>query len=167
MTEADALQAEMLLIAKYGRKDNGTGILRNLTDGGEGTSGHVPSEETRKKKAIASKQWVRTPEYCRNLAASKKGKPLSQEHRAKLSLATKGRPFSEEHLAKLRAAMSRRKGFPNPNGSCECNGRAILSQKDVVVIRSGEVNVKVAMARFGISRTQFYRVKRGEQWQQQ
>ena len=39
MNEADAFQAEILLIAKYGRIDLGTGCLRNKTAGGEGCRG--------------------------------------------------------------------------------------------------------------------------------
>ncbi len=48
-SEQDAFDAETLLIAVYGRKDNGTGILRNLTDGGEGVAGLKCSEEQRIK----------------------------------------------------------------------------------------------------------------------
>lgn len=44
-SETDALEGEKFLIACYGRKDNGTGILRNRTDGGEGISGHIYSAE--------------------------------------------------------------------------------------------------------------------------
>jgi hypothetical protein len=48
-SESAALFAEKFLIALYGRKDLGTGILRNRTDGGEGTCGCSPSKETRAK----------------------------------------------------------------------------------------------------------------------
>lgn len=42
LDEEFALEMEVLLIATYGRKDKGTGILRNGTDGGEGQSGRDP-----------------------------------------------------------------------------------------------------------------------------
>jgi hypothetical protein len=38
-SEAEAHEMERVFIDMYGRKDLGTGCLRNLTDGGEGTSG--------------------------------------------------------------------------------------------------------------------------------
>src|SRR5271157_575769 len=39
VSEADAFETEVALIWYYGRKDLGTGILRNQTNGGEGNSG--------------------------------------------------------------------------------------------------------------------------------
>ena len=48
LTDEEARKHEIYMIAVLGRKDLGTGILRNMTDGGEGCSGRVLSEETKK-----------------------------------------------------------------------------------------------------------------------
>ena len=48
LTEEEAFKHEIYMIAIFGRKDLGTGILRNLTNGGEGYSGAVRSEEWKK-----------------------------------------------------------------------------------------------------------------------
>ena len=48
LDEKTAFSLEKELIAKYGRKDIGTGILRNRSDGGEGPSGYRHSEEAKR-----------------------------------------------------------------------------------------------------------------------
>jgi hypothetical protein len=49
LTEEEAFNHEIYMIAVFGRKDLGTGILHNKTNGGEGTSGR--SNESLKKQS--------------------------------------------------------------------------------------------------------------------
>ena len=58
ITEEKSLNHERYMIGVLGRKDNGTGILRNLTDGGEGTSGFKHSDEYKKNISIRTKNWI-------------------------------------------------------------------------------------------------------------
>ena len=53
LTEEEAFKHEVYMIFVLGRKDLGTGILRNLTSGGEGSSGHIKSEE--EKQSISKR----------------------------------------------------------------------------------------------------------------
>lgn len=50
-----AFELERELIALYGRRDRGEGSLVNLTDGGEGTSGWIVSDEIKKRVSLRMK----------------------------------------------------------------------------------------------------------------
>ena len=75
----DAIELEVFLISLYGRKDNNTGVLCNLTDGGEGTVNVTESvrrkiSESRKGVSNLPIDYVRTKEHCEKISLSKKGK---------------------------------------------------------------------------------------------
>lgn len=71
----DAKFAEQFLISYFGRKDIGTGCLRNLTEGGEGTTG----------KKFTPEQIQRLSEAHLGQAGFWTNKKLSDNHKDKLS----------------------------------------------------------------------------------
>ena len=73
LTEAEAFKHEIYMIFVLGRKDLGTGILRNQTDGGEGASGAVRSEEAKKKISVANSGKTHTEETKKKMSVAKSG----------------------------------------------------------------------------------------------
>jgi hypothetical protein len=55
LTEEEAFKHEIYMISVFGRKDLGTGILRNKTNGGDGISGLVHTEESKRKMSESHK----------------------------------------------------------------------------------------------------------------
>ena len=58
-SEISSYRHEMYMISIFGRKDIGTGILRNLSDGGEGHSGRIKSKEEieKIKRSKSGSRW--------------------------------------------------------------------------------------------------------------
>jgi hypothetical protein len=110
LTELGAFAIERRLIRWYGRKDINTGILRNLTDGGEGGTGgksilgQTRTDETKEKLRKANIGKKLSLETCEKISAAKKGKKLLNETRQKISAAHKGKMLAEEHKEKLSSA---------------------------------------------------------------
>ena len=104
LTEEESFRHEVYMIAVFGRKDLGTGILHNRTNGGDGVSGAVVSDETRRKMSEALKGKPRSKEIRRKISEAHKGKTHSEETKRKLSESQKGKTHSEETKRKLSEA---------------------------------------------------------------
>lgn len=107
LTETEAKEKEIELIALYKtncRRYNNPTYGYNCTDGGDGTSGHEVTEETRQKiseavinnyRQTGRKPWnygiPMSEEQKEQVRQAHIGKPLSEEHRKKLSDAKKGK----------------------------------------------------------------------------
>ena len=57
LSESSALELEKSTISLIGRQDKNEGPLLNLTDGGDGCSGYIQSEETKGKRSNTLKDW--------------------------------------------------------------------------------------------------------------
>lgn len=93
LLEEEAFKHEIYMIAVFGRKDLGTGILHNKTNGGEGTSGRIITDDTRNK-----------------IKQKNKGKKLTDEHKRKISKANKGKSatwnIGKKHSIETRKKIS-------------------------------------------------------------
>ena len=73
----DAYELEVFLISEIGRKDKGLGNLVNLDDGGEGATGHIPTEYAKKVTSErVSKKVINTE----TLEVLKSGKELLNKY---------------------------------------------------------------------------------------
>ena len=119
LTWEQACELEILLISEYGRKDLGKGSLVNMTDGGEGTMGRIPSEKT---KALWSKQrkgLKRSKEFKEKISKYMKGRYSKEKHPMwGKEGALKGKVFTKNHrenISKIRLEKGLSKGENNPN----------------------------------------------------
>ena len=136
LTEQEAIKHEIYMIAVFGRKDLETGILRNMTNGGDGISGYSHTQESKKKISkkgkdnpfYGKKHTQETIDKMKKMWETRKVRPHSEETKLKMSeshkkfwersgrdLNGKNNPFygknhSNETLEKLRKPRPHMKG---------------------------------------------------------
>jgi len=116
LTEIGALSLERFYIRWYGRIDIGTGILRNKTDGGDGTSNRFVTEETRKKISQSS--------------TGRKFQPRTEESRNKTRQSLLGHKHTNETKQKI---SQQRIGI-----KLSCEIRETLGKKFQIIYPCGE-----------------------------
>jgi hypothetical protein len=93
LTEEQAFNHEIYMIAVFGRKNLKTGVLHDKTNGGDGSSGRIVTENQKKKQSEKMK--------------GRKGPIISEEGRKKLSQIMKGNKRGKPHTQKTKDKISK------------------------------------------------------------
>jgi hypothetical protein len=124
LTWEEACEKEKEFIALYGRRNINTGILCNMTDGGEGSLGCIVSSETRKKLSYGKKGIKKPPrseEHKINLSISRTGVkrgPHNEETKRKIGLVHKGKIIPHEMRIRISESLT---GSKNKNSKIVLN----------------------------------------------
>lgn len=160
----NACELEMDYIKKYGRQDLGTGILVNMTDGGDGSVNVIVTEESRMK-----------------LSKAHKGKSLSNEHREKIGKSNIGKNVgkkrTEEHKKRMLRSGENHPNFGKPlkkEITIQFSGENCVTSKlkneDVLYIRNVyvkydlEFGSKPLSLKFGVQPRQITDIVRRKIW---
>jgi hypothetical protein len=144
LTEEEAFGHEIYMIGVFGRKDLGTGILHNRTNGGDGSSGVIVSGETKLKMSKARKGKSFSEDHKRKISEAKKQQ--TEETRKKISQANSGKKRSEEQ----RKLMSERvKGRKHSEET-----KKKMSEKRKGRVLSEETKQKIREALSGVKRSE-------------
>lgn len=100
--EASAFSHEQLLIDVF--RERGAPLV-NLTRGGEGATGRVPTEQHRARISLAMRGKKASAETREKLRAARRSRVISLKTRQRQSVALKGRVVSEATRARMSAAQ--------------------------------------------------------------
>ena len=84
LSETEAKEMESKLISEWKTQDRSYGY--NMTSGGDGTRGYIPSAETRAKLSEARKRENLSEETLRRRSDGLRGRKFSEEHKKKIGI---------------------------------------------------------------------------------
>lgn len=151
ITYDEAKAKEIEFIKLYGRINLSNGPLCNMTDGGEGNVGYIPTEETRKKLSNSIKEWNKN-----RVRSEKEIKSLSQRMKLYQNDPDFIRKKNEglRNSKKLKAFNASRKGLPGIKHTEETKLKMSLARigkkvaKEFVDKRSKKITQKTLSGEF-------------------
>lgn len=114
LSKKQACEIENSLISLYGRLDLGTGILTNMTDGGEGTKDYTPNN---KGCPMGDKQKAKISKTLKGNIPWNKGEKMRDSTKEKLKNINTGKTHSQE--TKIKMSKARKGKRPENMRKCE------------------------------------------------
>ena len=108
LTDSDSAEAEKDLISLLGRKDIGTGCLRNLTDGGEGVCNLTPA--ARQAISASMKSRPRGGAVKGSVRTEATKQRIGQAHKERIALMRERQGITDEDLAAAKRQYHREYG---------------------------------------------------------
>jgi hypothetical protein len=170
LTWDEACDKEIEFIKLYGRKDLGTGTLVNMTDGGDGRTNIVVSEETKQKISKSSLGRKFSDEHRQKISESNKGKILSEEQIKKMSESQKGEKsawFGKKHSEETKQKIGESKiGKSRSNETKQKLREAFLGEKSPMYGKklSEETKQKISESKKGRKQSEEAKQKMRESW---
>jgi len=162
----EVFEREKHWIKEFGRLNNNTGILSNLTDGGEATLGWIPSDETRKKISEANKGRVMSDEFKQKISKATKGhkyntpevrKKISDKHKQNEGFRIRG--LSQRNLEHLRRVSENNKGKPTWNKGKTMPPRSDETKRKIAEGNKGKIITQQQREQISISHKSKPKVK--------
>jgi len=139
LDEETSLALEMFLINHFGREDLGTGCLANQTNGGDGASGYVPSDATRRLMSISHTGLSHSSASKIKIGEANRQRKWSKASRAKVSAKHSGKVNSDETRCKISAS--------NRGQKRSAEAKANMSRAQTGRVVSDETRSKIRAAR--------------------
>jgi hypothetical protein len=135
LTYEEAKNKEIEFIKLYGRRDNNTGILVNMTNGGDGALGCIQSDESKQKKRVVWLGRKHTTETIKKMSESQKGVKNHQYYKKGILNKNYGLKRSEECRKKLSELGKIKVGEKNPMFGKKHSEEAKQKMRDRIINR--------------------------------